>query len=92
LLRNEYLVAENRILRNQIRGRVRLTDGERTTFKMKKGTDLFSGAEERIRTLIFDHSVNYLPHPSFMPLDIPRYLTTSQSLESLFVKMGTLKG
>lgn len=31
LLRNEYLVAENRILRNQIRGRVRLTDGERTT-------------------------------------------------------------
>jgi transposase InsO family protein len=31
LLRNEYLVAENRILRNQIAGRVRLTDGERTT-------------------------------------------------------------
>ena len=31
LLRNEYLVAENRILRNQITGRVRLTDGERTT-------------------------------------------------------------
>ncbi len=31
LLRNEYLVAENRILRNQIPGRVRLTDGERST-------------------------------------------------------------
>ena len=30
LLRNEYLVTENRILRNQITGRVRLTDGERT--------------------------------------------------------------
>ena len=29
LLRNEYLVAENRILRNQIKGRLRLTDGER---------------------------------------------------------------
>ena len=29
LLRNEYLVTENRILRNQITGRVRLTDGER---------------------------------------------------------------
>jgi len=27
LLRNEYLVAENRILRNQITRRVRLTDG-----------------------------------------------------------------
>src|ERR671937_327391 len=31
LLRNEYLVTENRILRSQITGRVRLTDGERTT-------------------------------------------------------------
>jgi putative transposase len=31
LLRNEYLVIENRILRHQITGRVRLTDGERTT-------------------------------------------------------------
>ena len=31
LLRNEYLVAENRILRNQIQGRVRLSDGERKT-------------------------------------------------------------
>ena len=31
LLRNEYLVTENRILRHQIPGRVRLSDGERTT-------------------------------------------------------------
>jgi len=31
LVRNEYLVTENRILRNQITGRVRLTDGERKT-------------------------------------------------------------
>ena len=31
LRRNEYLVTENRILRNQITGRVRLTDGERKT-------------------------------------------------------------
>jgi transposase len=31
LRRNEYLVAENTILRNQITGRLRLTDGERTT-------------------------------------------------------------
>ena len=27
LLRNEYLVTENRILRNQIKGRVHLSDG-----------------------------------------------------------------
>jgi len=31
LLRNEYLVTENRILRQQINSRVRLTDGERKT-------------------------------------------------------------
>jgi hypothetical protein len=31
LLRNEYLVTENRLLRKQIPGRVRLTDGERKT-------------------------------------------------------------
>ncbi len=29
LLRNEYLATENRILRNQLKGRVRLHDGER---------------------------------------------------------------
>jgi len=29
-LRNEYLVTENRILRNQIKGRVHLSDGEST--------------------------------------------------------------
>jgi putative transposase len=31
LLRNEYLVTENRILRSQIKGRIRLSDGERKT-------------------------------------------------------------
>ena len=31
LVRNEYLVTENRILRHQIKGRLRLTDGERKT-------------------------------------------------------------
>jgi hypothetical protein len=31
LLRNEYLVAENRILRNQIKERIRLSDTERQT-------------------------------------------------------------
>ena len=29
LLRNEYLVAENRVLRNQLQGRLRLTDAKR---------------------------------------------------------------
>src|SRR6266850_8601864 len=31
LMRNEYLVAENRILKSQIKGRLRLSDGERAT-------------------------------------------------------------
>ena len=31
LLRNEYLAAENRILRGQIKGRVLLSDGEKAT-------------------------------------------------------------
>src|SRR4030095_11291570 len=31
LVRNEYLVTENRMLRHQITGRVRLSDGERKT-------------------------------------------------------------
>jgi hypothetical protein len=31
LLRNEYLVTENRVLRSQIKGRVRLSDSERKT-------------------------------------------------------------
>ncbi len=31
LLRNEYLVTENQILRNQLKDRLRLTDGERRT-------------------------------------------------------------
>jgi putative transposase len=31
LLRNEYLAAENRILRNQLKDRVRLSDAERKT-------------------------------------------------------------
>ena len=31
LLRNEYLVTENKILRGQVRKRLRLTDGERKT-------------------------------------------------------------
>ena len=31
LLRNEYLVTENRILRKQLTGRVQLTDGARKT-------------------------------------------------------------
>jgi putative transposase len=33
LLRNEYLVTENRLLRQQLTGRVRLTDAQRKTLR-----------------------------------------------------------
>ena len=62
LLRNEYLAAENRILRDHIKGRVRLTDAERQTLaeigkkllcpgagtprRMKRNRPLLQGSEE----------------------------------------------
>jgi hypothetical protein len=40
LRRIEYLLEENRILRNQIHGRVELTDSERRTLAEKGGSSL----------------------------------------------------
>ena len=50
LLRNEYLVTENRILRNQLKGRVRLSDGERKTLAVigqKLGKQALQGSGHR---------------------------------------------
>jgi hypothetical protein len=51
LLRNEYLVAENRLLRNQMKGRVRLTDGERTTLA-EIGQKLSKQALEEVANIV----------------------------------------
>jgi putative transposase len=51
LLRNEYLVTENRILRHQIKGRVRLSDGERTTLA-DMGHKLGKQALEEVATIV----------------------------------------
>ncbi len=51
LLRNEYLAAENRILRNQIKGRLRLTDGERKTLA-KIGKRLGKKALEEVANIV----------------------------------------
>jgi putative transposase len=51
LLRNEYLVTENRILRNQITGRVQLTDGERKTLAAI-GQKLGKQALKEIATIV----------------------------------------
>jgi putative transposase len=51
LLRNEYLVTENRILRNQIPGRVRLSDGERKTLA-EIGQKLGKQALQEVATIV----------------------------------------
>ena len=51
LLRNEYLVTENRMLRNQIKGRVRLSDGERKTLA-EIGQKLGKQALEEVATIV----------------------------------------
>src|SRR5262247_1528626 len=51
LLRNEYLVTENRILRDQIKGRVRLSDGERKTLA-EIGQKLGKKALEEVATIV----------------------------------------
>jgi hypothetical protein len=51
LLRNKYLVTENRILRNQITGRVRLTDGERKSLA-EIGQKLGKKALEAVATIV----------------------------------------
>jgi len=51
LLRNEYLVTENRLLRQQITGRVRLTDGERKTLAAI-GHKLGKQALEDVATIV----------------------------------------
>jgi hypothetical protein len=51
LLRNEYLVMENRILRHQVTGRVRLSDGERKTLA-EIGKKLGKKALEEVASLV----------------------------------------
>ena len=51
LLRNEYLVTENRLLCNQIKGRVRLTDAERKTLA-EIGSRLGKQALREVATIV----------------------------------------
>jgi len=51
LLRNEYMVTENRILRHQIKGRVHLSDGERTMLA-EIGQKLGKQALEQVATIV----------------------------------------
>src|SRR5467141_3838355 len=52
LLRNEYLVTENRILRHQLKGRIRLSDGERKTLAVigqKLGKQALKGVAQIVK-------------------------------------------
>jgi hypothetical protein len=51
LLRNEYLVTENRLLRKQIQGRIQLSDGERKTLA-EIGKQLGKQALAEIATIV----------------------------------------
>src|SRR2546425_12965162 len=51
LLRNAYLVTENRILRNQLKGRLRLSDGERPALA-EIGQKLGKKALEAVATIV----------------------------------------
>lgn len=51
LLRNEYLVTENRILRRQIEGRLRLTDEDRRTL-VEIGKRLGKQALEEVASIV----------------------------------------
>jgi putative transposase len=51
LVRNAYLVTENRVLRNQIKGRIRLTDGERKTLA-EIGKQLSQQALAEVATIV----------------------------------------
>jgi hypothetical protein len=50
-LRNEYLVTENRMLRHQITGRLRLSDGERTVLA-ENGQQLGKQALHDVATIV----------------------------------------
>jgi hypothetical protein len=56
LLRHAYLVAENRILRQQIQGRVRLSDGERKTLA-EIGKQLGKQALQEVATVVTPETI-----------------------------------
>jgi putative transposase len=56
LLRNEYLVMENRILRHQIKGRVRLSTGERKVLA-EIGQKLGKQALEQVATIVKPNTI-----------------------------------
>jgi putative transposase len=94
LLRNEYLVTENRILRNQIPGRVQLTDGERITLA-EIGQKLGKQALQEVATIVKPDTIlawhRKLVAQKFdgsQQRKAPGRPTIEQELETLVIRMA----
>ena len=94
LLRNEYLVTENRILRNQIKGRIRLSDGERKTLARSARSSASKRSEEVARssspTRSLAGTVSSWPRSLTAPQQrkTPGRPPIDQELEALVVRMA----
>src|SRR6185295_6896537 len=94
LLRNEYLVTENRLLRKQIPGRVRLSDGERKTLATI-GKQLGKRALQEVTTIVTPDTIlawhRKLVAQKFdgsQQRKAPGRPTTDEELEALVVHMA----
>jgi putative transposase len=94
LRRNEYLVTENRILRQQITGRVRLTDAERKALA-EIGKKLGKRALEEVTSLVKPDTIlswhRQLVAQKFdgsMQRKAPGHPKIDQELEALVVRMA----
>jgi transposase InsO family protein len=94
LVRNEYLVTENRILRNQIQGRLRLSDGERKALA-DIGQKLGKQALKEVATIVKPDTIlgwhrKFVAQKfdGFKQRKAPGRPTIDQELEALVVRMA----
>src|SRR5918911_3409565 len=94
LLRNEYLVTENRLLRTQIKGRIRLSDGERKTLA-EIGKKLSKQALKEVASIVTPDTIlawhRKLVAQKFdgsQQRKAPGRPTIDQELEALVVRMA----
>lgn len=94
LLRNAYLVTENRILRKQMQGRVRLSDGERKTLA-EIGKQLGKQALQEVATIVTPDTIlawhRKLVAQKFdgsQQRKVPGRPKTDEELEALVVRMA----
>src|SRR5437879_823124 len=94
LIRNEYLVTENRLLRQQITGRIRLSDAERKTLA-EIGKKLGKQALAEVATIVkpdtilaWHRKLVALKFDGSQQRQAPGRPTIDQELEALVVRMA----